>query len=171
MRFTFLSMLVLSACTSIVPLTAMRLSGLSPTTADPADLAVDLTLPIGVDVGPGSAVMLFSTTRTDTNETDQGAFVLQRNGSIFNVDPADYAAVRALQATARQWQSENSDATKGSLMISLSPCRRGAGPAADATVSVAIQMEQDGAFLPLLRDGPLSAVTSEKQLRDMPDCP
>ena len=127
----------------------MRLSGLSPTTADPADLAIDLTLPSRVDVGPGSAVMLFSTTRTDTNETDQGEFVLQRNGTIFSLASADYAAVRALQAAARQWQSENSDATKGTLMISLSPCRRGAGPVADATVSVAIRMERDGVFCPL----------------------
>ena len=170
MHPTILSVLLLSACTSIVPLTAMRLSGLSPTTAAPADLAIDLTLPSRVDVGPGSAVMLFSTTRTDTNETDQGEFVLQRNGTIFSLASADYAAVRALQAAARQWQSENSDATKGTLMISLSPCRRGAGPVADATVNVAIRMEQDGVFLPLVRNGPLSAVTSEEQLRDMPDC-
>ena len=171
MRPTILSVLLLSACTSIVPLTAMRLSGLSPTTADPADLAVDLTLPAGIDVSPGSAVLLFSTTRADTGETDAATFTLLRNGSVFTIDPADYADMRATQATIRQWKAENEVGVEGSLGISLSPCRIGEGPDDDATVSVAIQMEQDGAFLPLVRNGPLSAVTSEELLRDMPGCP
>ncbi len=171
MRFALFSALALSACTSIVPSTAMQLSGLSPTTADPADLAVDLTLPAGIDVSPGSALMLFSTTRSDTNETAEGTFVLQRDGSVFKVNPADYAELRSLQATARAWNAENADATKGSLSISLSPCRLDAGPEDDARVSVAVRMAPDGAFLPLVRNGPLSAVTSEEQLRDMPDCP
>ena len=171
MKAKILYAFLLSGCTSIVPMTAMRLSGLSPTTADPADFAVDLTLPAGVDVSPGAAKMMFSTTRTDTDETAARAFTLQRDGSVFRVDPADHAAFRALQATARQWDAENPDATKGSLTINLAPCRVGAGPAANATVSVAIQMEQGGDFLPLVRNGPLSAVTSEEQLRNMPDCP
>ncbi|MEL6838862.1 MAG: hypothetical protein AAFP85_06185 [Pseudomonadota bacterium] len=170
MRLLLLSTLALSACTSIVPTTAMRLSNLSPTTANPADIAVDLTLPTGIDVSPGSARMLFSMIRTDTGETAEGAFTLDRDGSVFTINPADYAALRALQATARQWKAENADAATGSLSISLSPCRLGAGPDDEARVGVAIQMKQDGAFLPLVRDGPLSAVTSEAQLRDMPDC-
>ncbi|MEJ6404108.1 hypothetical protein [Yoonia sp. 2307UL14-13] len=171
MRVKVLFAILLSGCTSIVPMTAMRLSGLSPTTADPADFAVDLTLPAGIDVSPGAARLLFSTTRTDTDETASGAFALLRDGSVFRVDPADHDALRALQATARDWDAENPDATEGSMLINVAPCRVGAGPAADATVSVAIQMEQDGAFLPLVRNGPLSAVASEEQLREMPDCP
>lgn len=171
MRPEILTVLLLSACTSVVPLTAMRLSGLSPTTADPADFAVDLTLPAGIDVSPGTATMLFLTTRTDTGQTDAATFTLLRDGSVFTVDPADYAEMRAAQATARQWKAENGDAVEGSLGISLSPCRIGEGPTDDATVSVAIQMEQGGAFLPLVRNGPLSAVTSEELLRDMPNCP
>ncbi len=171
MRFAFLSVLALSACTSIVPMTAMQLSGLSPTTADPADFAVDLTLPAGIDLGPGTAKLLFTVTRTDVDQTEEGVFTLQRDGSVFRVDPADHAALRALQATARQWKAENDDATGGSLSINLSPCLLGDGPADDAKVSVAIQMKQDGPFLPLVRNGPISAVTSEEQLRDMPACP
>ncbi|MEL7180264.1 MAG: hypothetical protein AAFN63_10565 [Pseudomonadota bacterium] len=171
MRLALLSALALTACTSIVPVTAMRLSGLSPTTADPADLAIDLKLPAGIDVSPGGAKMIFTVSRVDLGDTRNGQFALQRNGSVFMVNPADYAALRGLQAQARTWQAENDDATKGSLSINVSPCRIGDGPTNDARVDVAIRMQQDGAFLPLVQAGPLSAVTSPQQLRDMPDCP
>lgn len=171
MRSSAFSMLLLSACTSIVPMTAMQLSGLSPTTADAADFAVDLTLPAGVDVMPGSARMVFSVRRTDTNESAGRAFVLLRDGTVFRMDPADHDAFRAVQEVAQRWNEEARDDTEGSLSINLAPCRIGVGPAEDATVSVAIQIEQGGGFLPLVRNGPLSAVTSDEQLRDMPDCP
>ncbi|PJI93073.1 hypothetical protein BC777_1941 [Yoonia maricola] len=171
MRFLLLSVLALTACTSIVPLTAMRLSGLSPASADPADLAIDLGLPAGIDVSPGGATMIFKVSRVDLGETREGQFALKRDGSIFMVDPQDYADLRALQALTRTWQAENDDATNGSLMINVSPCRIGDGPAEDARVNVAVRMQRDGAFLPLVRDGPLSAVTSEQQLQDMPNCP
>ncbi|MCK0096121.1 hypothetical protein MWU60_11115 [Yoonia sp. F2084L] len=171
MRFSILSVLVLSACTSIVPLTAMRLSTLSPITADPADFAVDLTLPAGIDVSPEGAKLLFTVTRADRDETQEGAFALRREGSVFTVDPDDHAALRVLQATAREWRAENGSETSGSIMINVSPCRLDAGPSADARVSVAIRMEQGGVFMPLVRNGPLSAVTSQDQLRDMPGCP
>ncbi|MEL6683193.1 MAG: hypothetical protein AAFQ09_11185 [Pseudomonadota bacterium] len=170
MKIWLLCACLASGCTALVPTTAMRLNGLSPTTADPADIAVDLKFPDGIDVSPGSARLSFSTMRIDTDETAAGDFALQRDGTVFRVAPADFSALRALQATARQWSDESPAKTNGSLSISLSPCRVGTGPAADASVSVAIQLEQGGAFLPLVRDGPLSAVTSEAQLRDMPDC-
>lgn len=171
MRLGLFCALALSACTSIVPTTALRLSTMSPTTADPADFAVDLTLPDGIDVRPGSATLIFAVSRADLDETATGRFALRRDGSVFAIDPADHVELRALQAIARTWQAENAAATSGSLSIDLSPCRRGAGPADDATVSVAIRLEQDGPFLPLVRNGPLSAVTSQMQLQDIPACP
>lgn len=171
MRLTLLLTLLISGCTSIVPLTAMRLSGISPLTADPADFAVELALPTGIDVSPGSARLIFSVTRTDRDETLEGVFALKREGAVFTIDPADHVALRELQAISRQWKADNGDATAGSLSINLAPCRRGDGPDDDAWVNVAIRMTQEGAFLPLVRNGPLSAVTSEAQLREMPMCP
>ena len=103
MRLPILLALLISGCTSIVPMTAMRLSGLSPTTADPADLAVDLALPEGVDVSPGTAVLTFSVARSDLNQTEKKDFILQRDGTVFTINPTDYDALRALQATSRQW--------------------------------------------------------------------
>lgn len=170
MRSVLFLMIVLAGCGSIVPTTAMRLNNLSPTTADPADVAVALTLPDGIDLQPGSAKLTFAVARTDLDQTAEGTFSLRRDASVYTIDPADYDALRDLQATARQWNAENATATKGALAIALAPCLRGAGPADDARVNVAIRLAQDGAFMPLVRNGPLSAVASADQLRDMPQC-
>ena len=174
MRLTILAALMLSACTSIVPSTIMQLNGLSPTTADPAGFEIAVDLPDGLDIRPGTARLTFAVARSDTGAAQTGTFVLERReGSVtsFRVAPDDLSALRALQATARAWKAENPNATSGSLGLNVSPCKRGAGPANDARVSVAIRMEQDGAFLPLVRNGPISAVAEPDQIRDMGACP
>ncbi|MEJ8561836.1 hypothetical protein QTO30_11835 [Yoonia sp. GPGPB17] len=171
MRIGVLSALLLSACTSIVPSTVMRLNDVSPTTADLAGFAIDLSLPAGIDIVPGTAQLMFAVTRSDTGEMQSGAFVLEREGSVFRVAPQDLSELRALQATARAWEAENEDASNGSLGISLSPCLIGDGPAPNARVSVGLRLAEDGAFLPLVRNGPLSAVAPDAQIRDMGACP
>lgn len=170
MRVLSLLTLALSACTSIVPSTAMRLSGLSPTTADPAGFAIDLNLPTGLDIRPKTAQLLFLVARSDTGETQSGAFVLAREGTIFRVAPNDLAALRALQETGRRWQEEAGNATKGSLSVLVAPCLRGDGPDPDARVSVGLQLNEEGAFMPLVRNGPLSAVASPEQISEMGPC-
>ena len=171
MRLGILSALLLSACTSIVPSTVMRVNALSPTSADPAGFAIDLSLPAGIDIMPGTAQLMFAVTRSDTGETQSGAFVLEREGSVYRVAPQDLSELRALQATARAWEAENEDASNGSLGISLSPCRVGDGPAPNARVSVGLRLAEDGAFLPLVRNGPISAVAEPEEIRDMDVCP
>ncbi|MDX8352836.1 hypothetical protein [Cognatiyoonia sp. IB215182] len=170
MRCVSILLILLAGCTSIVPTTAMRLNNLSPTTADPADMAVALTLPEGIDVQPGSAMLTFAVIRSDLDQTAKGTFRLVREGDVYAIAPSDHATLRALQATAWQWEAENASATQGSLAITLAPCLRGAGPSDDARVNVAIRLAQDGAFLPLVRNAPLSAVTSAEQLGDVPQC-
>ncbi|EBA13579.1 hypothetical protein [Roseobacter sp. CCS2] len=171
MRLPILATIALCACSSIVPSTALRLSGLSPTTADPADFAIDLALPAGIDIQPGTAQLIFGVSRSDTGQEQSGNFVLERAGSVFLVAASDVDRLRALQATARQWGAENDAATEGVLGVILSPCRIGDGPDPKARVSVGLRLAQDGAFLPLVRNGPLSAVASEDEIRQMPLCP
>lgn len=171
MRLPILSVLLLSACTSIVPTTVIRLNSLSPTTADPAGFAVDLSLPEGIDITPRSAVLSFSISRSDTGETQSGDFVLQREGSVFRVAPQDLAALRALQATSRAGDADGADATTGAIGINLLPCIVDEGPVDNARVSVGLRLYEDGAFLPLVRNGRLSAVATDAQIRDMDVCP
>lgn len=171
MRLSFLSLCLVAACSSVVPTTVMRLGGLSPTTADPAGFAVDLSLPDGVGVQPGAARLIFEVKRTDSGEASTGTYVLTAQDGVYRIAEDDLRALRAQQSTARAWEASQPDATEGALSLNLTPCLIGAGPAPGAKVSVAIQIAQDAPFLPLLRDAPLSAVASEAEILQMPGCP
>ncbi|WP_108815612.1 hypothetical protein [Loktanella sp. Alg231-35] len=171
MRLSFLTFIVLSACASIVPSTVLRLNGLSPTTADPAGFALDLTLPAGIDVLPDTAQLTFAVARSDTGEAQSGSYSLERKGDVFRIAEDDLPALRALQATARAWKVENDAAASGSIGLTLTPCLIGDGPTPDARVSVGLRLEENGAFLPLVRGGPLSAVASAAEISEMGVCP
>ncbi len=171
MRPVILSALLLSACTGLVPSTLMRLEGVSPTTADPAGFAVDLSLPVGLDVLPGSAMLTFAVGRSDTGQAASGRFALERAGNVFRVATADLPELRDLQATARQWKLENDVAVQGSLSVHLVPCTRGRGPDEDARINVSLQMTEGGNFLPLIRNGHLSAVATPAEIENMGACP
>jgi hypothetical protein len=171
-KFTSL-ILILSACTRIVPGTALQLNALSPLEADPAGFAVAMALPVGLGIELQSARLMFMVARTDTGETRGGAFVLERvsaDQTIYQIAPRDLNALRALQDVARQWKTEGDDVTSGSLSVTMSPCRVGAGPADDARASVDIRIDADGPFLPLIRKGPISALAEPEQIRNMGTC-
>lgn len=164
--------LILSACTRIVPDTVSQLNALSPLEADPAGFAVAITLPKGLDITPQSARLMFAVARADTGETRDGAFVLERTSAdqaTYQVALRDLNALRALQEVAQQWKNDG-DATSGSLSVTMSPCRVGAGPADDARASVDIRIDANGPFLPLIRKGPISALAEPEQIRNMGAC-
>ncbi len=171
MRTLLLSALLMSACTSIVPSTVMRLDDVSPTTADPAGFGVDLSLPAGLDVVPGSAMLTFAVRRSDTDQTVSGRFALVRAANVYRMAPADLSKLRDLQAIARQWKAQNDRATEGSISINLIPCTQGDGPDADARVNIGLQMTETGRFLPLVRNGRLSAVATPADIKNMAACP
>ncbi len=173
MRLLVLAALCLSGCTNIVPSTVMRLAAISPIEANPADVAVAITLPEGLEIVADSARLVFTMQKSDVGEVREGVFVLERvpaQRAIFRVAPDDLGAMRDLQATARQWKSEDDDTFKGSLSVTLAPCRIGDGPADDARASLAIRLSEDGVYLPLIRDGPVSAVVEAEQLLEMGPC-
>ena len=170
MRVMLLAAASLSACTSLVPATVMQLSGLSPLTADPADFAVSLDLPEGVAVTPGSARLTFSVMRSDLRQIDSETMTLMQVGDVFAISPQDQARLRAIQTRARGWKAQAPDATEGSLSLSLAPCGTGYPLAPDARVNVGVRLSEDGPFLPLVRNGPLSAVAEAVQIADMPPC-
>jgi hypothetical protein len=149
-----------------------RLSTLSPTTADPAGFAVLMTMPEGLGVQRGSARLIYAVRRTDTGEALQEDVVLKRDSGtqVFRIAADDYARLRNAQATARAWQVQNDAATEGALSVHIAGCKIGAGPDPDARVSVALKVAQGGEFQPLVRNGPLSAIASAAQIRDMGVC-
>ncbi|MEM6371361.1 MAG: hypothetical protein AAF727_01075 [Pseudomonadota bacterium] len=145
------ALIAVAACGALEPMTLAAVSRLNPLTTDPGDLAVRVTLPDSVGLVHGSAVLSLSAVRRDGAETG-GAFALRRRADVFDVDPGDHDALRALQAQIATWKAEDDSGTTGSLSVGFEPCRTGDAIPSGARASVDIQMAADGPFLPLLTD-------------------
>lgn len=161
--------MALQGCGAANPVTLARLALLSPLEADPDDMAVRLTLPQGLALVPGSARLVL-TGQNGAGETARGAFVLDLNAGLYAIATDDRPRLRALQAQLRDWKASDPDGTRGSLSLTLTPCAIGAGPAPDARVDVAIRLEADGPLLPLIRQGPISAVAKDAEIAALPAC-
>ena len=157
-----------SACTSFVPSTLGRVAGLSPLTADPAAIALRVALPDGVGIAPGSARMILSSTDGAITTTD--VFVLEQMGDVYAIAAADIGPLQSRQAELSAIENSRGDEVSGSLGLSLTPCRIGNGPAPDANASVDLRLTSDGPFLPLIRNGPISAITEDADTSLWPDC-
>lgn len=158
----------LSACTALVPSTVGRLMALSPLTADPEAIALRVTLPDGTGIMPGSAKMILETTG---GIEKSGTFILARQGDVFSVAPNDVDRLRTLQAEIAAVEATNPNDISGSLGITAGPCVVGEGPTADSRLSVGMRLAVDGPFLPLVRNGPLSAMFDETDIATWPTCP
>ena len=175
--------LLLAACTSLVPGTIGRLSGLDPLEADPAQFEVALSLPAGIDVLPGGALLTLSAERTGLSTTERftleradvmtlgGAIIAQPGGGIvlYRLARADLPRIRAQQELIRAWKAEDAN-TQGSLGIALSPCLSGSAPAEGAEGAVWLRMEAGGAFLPLVRPTPLENLYDAGEMAAFTPC-
>lgn len=163
-RATYLLMMCLMAgCSAVLPAGLMRLTTLSPLEADPEGFAVTLDLPADIEIAPGSATLTLEATQTARDQTASGSFRLAESeapdgGQTYRIATHDLERFRALQAQINAWESEDADATQGSLSVMVDACRLGDGPAPDSTVSVALQTAMDEEPFPLLRDAPLSRI-------------
>lgn len=165
--------LILQGCGSVVLPTAVKLMTLSPLEADPAGFEVALGLPENLGIAPGSARLTFVSRNLATDEVQSGEFRLIDSGDalrLFRVDPADVPEMRRLQALAKAGEDADPDKHEGSIGIHLAPCAMGEGPESDATVDVSIRLAEGGPMLPLIRRGPINAVTEGIDMADLPQC-
>ncbi|MCF6444492.1 hypothetical protein [Nereida sp. MMG025] len=170
------ALLVLGACTSVVPSTAAKLGMVHPMTADPANFAVRLELPPRAGVMPNSAVLALTSARSDTGQSIERAYTLHESPTldgarIYKISRSDIEDMRKTQATVQQWEAENPSANKGSLSVALQGCIIGEGPQADDTVDVSLQIEPDGRFLPLIRNAKWRTVVAQTKLGTPEQCP
>lgn len=162
---------LLVACSSVNPVTMLRVSQLSPLDADPAVLAIRLDLPAGINVPQGSAEIAFFSNREDTGEAIEESFVLEvQNGSTYRIAQADLERLRAAQATIKTWEAEAPEANTGGISVGVGACIIGDGPAPDARASVRVQLDDSGTFFPLISNAPLSAVLGDEELGELPQC-
>jgi hypothetical protein len=167
-----LAVLVLG-CTSVVPSSVVWLQQTSPLEADPSQIAARLTLPEGLGVLPGSASLTLSAMRKDTGETLSEVYpfdVQQSETALFRFSPKVAARLAQQQATLRAWDAEPDVEGNASLTVDIEPCRIGGGPTPEARVSVHVQLDEDTGFLPLIRNGPISAVAQASDIADMEPC-
>lgn len=162
--------ILLGACSSTVPGTVLKLASVDPLTADPADIALQASLPDGVGLLPRAGTLALRAELRDGSEKS-GAFPVERVGDVLRVAPASHDALRALQADIAAWEQADPDGTTGSLDVDLEPCRRGADIPDEATLSVAIRLEAEGAFLPLIRDAKVVDLVDSDTIAAMPLCP
>lgn len=164
-------LLMLAACGDVPPLTVARLATLSPIEVDPTAISVGLDLPPGVAVEGDAARLLLGAVRDDTGaRTSATAALVADEAGRWRVAPGDVAALRAVQATIRDWKAEAPDATEGTLAVTLEGCRLGDGPGQDAVVSVDLATAPGARPLPLLRGAPLEAVLEGIGAAALPDC-
>lgn len=70
------------ACTSVVPGTWLQLQELDPLSADPADIALQVDLPDGIALLPGSGTLDLRAVRVDGIETSGSFPIEMAEGSL-----------------------------------------------------------------------------------------
>jgi len=166
-----IAFLALSACTAANPVTLLKASRLSPLTADPEILGVNVELPTGVGVLPDGALISFYSERTDTGEALREAFVLQViGGTLYQFNPADLERLRTTQTTVRQWEDAAPRANSGGISLFIKPCVVGDGPEDDARASVQLRLDKSGTLNPLFTNQPISEVIGDQDLSEWPQC-
>ena len=159
---TTLAFLALSACATMNPVTLYKLSRLSPLDADPGDFTVAIDVPQGLGIAPGTARLSMRATRKGQKVGDSFALarIPAQSGDLptpkghyilFRVADSDLPAIRAIQATARDWETRDPSGTQGSLSADLLPCTIDDGPTGAPKASIYLQLEPGGGFLPLAR--------------------
>ena len=147
--------ILLGACSTVVPSTLLQMQALDPLSADPADIALQVTLPDGVALLPEAGTLDLRAELPD-GSTIGGSFPIVAVGDVLRIAPATYADLRAPQTKINGWKAIDPDSTTGSLSVAIAPCLTGGEIPADTRLSVAIRLEQDGPFLPLIQDAPVA---------------
>jgi hypothetical protein len=171
--------LALSACTAIVPSTAVRLAAFDPLTADPAVIELVVVLPPGLSVTPGSARLELAAVRG--TERREGSFQLEDRPATkahavpegasarqFAIAAADIPRMRALQADIAAWKAAGP--ATGSLGLGIGGCAVGDGPGPDARGSAQIRLVEGGPFLLLITDGSLADLLGPEVLAAIKPC-
>lgn len=141
--------LVLAACSTLNPITLARMARMDPLTVPPGDVAVRLSLPAGLTVRTGDAVLEISVTNKRSGARLGERFELVENDKVWTLTPEASARLASLQTEARGWPDDERD---GTLEMWITGCKQGAGPAPGALIEVDISFDTGRTFAPLVRN-------------------
>lgn len=160
---------MISGCVWINPMTALQLARMNPLEADPSVMAVQLDLPEGVEVVPGTAELRLEMETADGDVLD-GRYVLENSGDVWRVPDATQLEMRSDIAQARAWELADPDGASGSFSAGFEPCAVNGGPTPDARFTMALQLEPDGAFLPLFDNVRISNIYDVDAVGQLAPC-
>ena len=182
--FTSASVLALSACIGVTPQGAAGLAGFDPLSADPAGMRIAIDAPAAIRIRPGDITVTiahkggngrapFSTTFhpdiVDARPEDLPAPAEGRQVTVAAFSPTDQALLRAEQAKARTYKAATPGG--GTLAVGATGCLQGQPPAKPARVTIYMQTEAGGDFIPVTKIADLDAVLrANGGIAAMPQC-
>lgn len=171
MRFVMLGMILgLAGCVTMNPVTLVRLATMNPLDADPGAIAVQLTLPEGVDVVEGSAAMTIRTTFADGEEIEERFELESLPEGVWRVAREDREVLRTLQERVVVAEQMDPDNVSGSFSVGFEPCTVGDGPGEDGRFSISIQLDVGGDFLPLVNRARVLDLYEAEDVGAVEDC-
>lgn len=168
--------LALSACTSFVPSTLMKLNRLDPFTANPAYFAVLLDAPAGLSLVEDTTKMNVYATHSPSGQSWNETYILDefRDGAgqvTYILTPDSVDNLRALQATLNGFVETSDGNGTGGFGISMDPCRDvDVALVDDPKLSLYVRFEIDGPFRPLVRDASVLEFFEIDEIPDLPQC-
>jgi hypothetical protein len=168
-HISIIAALFLPACSLVNPSTAETLDRLNPLEVDPSDMAVQVVWPKNSAYGLGNSSLSLSAMRK-SGESVQDTFELAQVGDVWRIAQGDYARYRALRDRVGAWKAEDPDGTQGSISVAAKPCLTGAPAEKPGRLSISIQVQDSGPFLPLVKDLPVQRLVDELGTEDIGPC-
>lgn len=183
--------LPLAACGHVPLSTIWALRNLDAATLDPALFRAAIRIPDTLEPAPKGVKLEIGWWRDgDEANKHEVKFVLQETISpadtapltaerrpgtrvhVYRVDPADLAAIRAVQAQVQEEKAKSGGHAHGKLGVGADACRRGEPGRGPVPMTTWLRTEARGDYLPVVVDLDLrSAVTAEKSFDDLvPPC-
>jgi len=183
--------LPLTACGHVPITTIWALRNLDAATLDPALLRAAIRIPDALEPAPGGVRLEIAWWRDgEENRKHEVKFALQETRSpadtgpleaerrpgarlhVYRVDPADLAAIRAVQARVQEEKARSGGHAHGKIGVGADACRRGEPGRGPLAMTTWLRIDARGDYLPVVVDLDLrSAVTAEKSFDQLvPPC-
>jgi hypothetical protein len=181
--------LPLSACGHVPVSTLWALRNFDAATIDPALLRAAIRVPDTLEPAPGGVkleigwwrngeedkkhIVKFALQETNSPADTTPLAVERRPGTrvhVYRVDPADIAAIRAVQAQAREAKAGGAH---GSFGVGADACRRSEPGQGPVLMTTWLRVDARRQYLPVVENLDLrTAVTKEKNFEELvPPCP
>lgn len=176
-KLIFASLLMLSACDQVPLGTRAALQNLDVMTTDVTAMRFSVVLSPDIPIQSSATLTIAMETPegvvSETFELSSLSEPLSTDNqvrNIFAIADSDHAHFNVMRTNMRVLKEKYPDDSKGSVSVSASGCLTGAAPDGPMLVSVFIGLEDEAAWLPLLRDADLRILEASADGEAMQPC-